>query len=132
MEDAAPVNPRTPNDVDRAVGLRIAALRKRMGMSQDTLGAALGVTYQQVQKYEKGRNRIGAGRLREVARALVVPVSDLLDDPVDRHPSDVLVLLAETGAVDVLQAFATIEDAALRQDVLALVRSAVRIGRTAD
>lgn len=62
------------SEIDRMVGSRIRARREALGMSQGRLGQALGVTFSQVQKYEKGSNRIGAGRLFQVATLLGVPV----------------------------------------------------------
>ena len=63
------------NDYDRIIGQRVIEKRKPAGISQERLGFALGVTFQQVQKMEKGVNRIGAGRLVDIARALHVPVT---------------------------------------------------------
>jgi transcriptional regulator with XRE-family HTH domain len=68
---------RASNLVDDAVGARIRLLRKRRGMSQQELGNALGVTFQQVQKYENGKNRVGASRLHMVAIAPDVPINEL-------------------------------------------------------
>ena len=68
-------NPRGPNLVDRHVGSRVRLRRQLLNMSQEKLGDELGVTFQQVQKYERGANRIGAGRLWTLARVLDVPVS---------------------------------------------------------
>jgi DNA-binding XRE family transcriptional regulator len=65
-----------PNPVDLLVGARIRVLRKRSKMSQAELGKALGVTFQQVQKYENGKNRVGAGRLHLVSTTLDVPISE--------------------------------------------------------
>jgi transcriptional regulator with XRE-family HTH domain len=65
--------------VDSLVGERIRLLRKRRNMSQTDLGKALGVTFQQVQKYENGKNRVGASRLHQVATALNVPITELFD-----------------------------------------------------
>ena len=70
------MRPKGPNPVDVLVGSRIRLLRKRRKMSQAELGKALGVTFQQVQKYENGKNRVGASRLHLVATALDVPVSE--------------------------------------------------------
>lgn len=64
-----------PNPIDTHVGLRTRLRRKMLGMSLEKLAAALGITYQQVQKYEKGVNRISASRLRHIARVLQVPES---------------------------------------------------------
>jgi transcriptional regulator with XRE-family HTH domain len=65
------------NPIDEAVGVRIRLLRQRRKMSQSELGKALDVTFQQVQKYEKGTNRVGASRLQMVADALNVPIAEL-------------------------------------------------------
>src|SRR5437588_9574105 len=62
------------NPIDRHVGSRVRMRRKMLAMSQTKLGDALGVTFQQVQKYEKGTNRIGAGRLQQISHILQVPV----------------------------------------------------------
>ena len=66
---------KAPNPVDRHVGSRVRMRRMMLGMSQEKLGNALGLTFQQVQKYEKGTNRIGASRLQQIAHILQVPVS---------------------------------------------------------
>jgi transcriptional regulator with XRE-family HTH domain len=65
---------KAPNPVDRHVGSRVRMRRMLIGMSQEKLGEALGITFQQIQKYEKGTNRIGASRLHHIARVLGVPV----------------------------------------------------------
>ncbi|MGH6853068.1 MAG: helix-turn-helix domain-containing protein, partial [Methylocella sp.] len=62
-----------PNPIDRHVGGRVRMRRVMLGMSQEKLGDALGLTFQQVQKYEKGTNRIGASRLQQISRTLDVP-----------------------------------------------------------
>lgn len=64
---------KTPNPIDRYVGSRVRMRRVILGMSQEKLGEALGLTFQQVQKYEKGANRIGASRLQQISRTLDVP-----------------------------------------------------------
>ncbi len=69
-----------PNPVDVHVGARLRLRRTLLGMSQDRLGEAVGLTFQQVQKYERGTNRIGASRLFDFARVLDVPVSFFFDD----------------------------------------------------
>src|ERR671917_1916562 len=70
----------TPNPVDVRVGARLRLRRNMLGLSQEKLGEAIGVTFQQVQKYERGANRIGASRLHELSRVLDVPVSFFFDD----------------------------------------------------
>ena len=66
---------KSPNPIDKHVGSRVRMRRMMLSMSQEKLGDALGVTFQQVQKYEKGANRIGASRLHHIARILQVPVA---------------------------------------------------------
>src|SRR5437016_10124339 len=70
----------TPNPVDVHVGSRVRLRRTLLGMSQEKLGEAIGLTFQQVQKYERGANRIGASRLFDLSRVLDVPVSFFFDD----------------------------------------------------
>jgi len=69
-----------PNPIDVHVGTRVRLRRTLLGMSQEKLGDALGLTFQQVQKYERGANRIGASRLYDLSRVLDVPVSFFFDD----------------------------------------------------
>ncbi len=124
--------PKQTTDVDRLVGLRITALRKARGMSQTALGNAVGVTFQQVQKYEKGQNRVGAGRLREIARLLEVPVSAFFEDDKasDGPQEDVFGFLSAHGAIELLRAYVAIQDDQVRRDVLSIVRSAARLSQT--
>src|SRR5436853_7717475 len=70
---------KAPNPIDKHVGSRVRMQRMMLGMSQEKLGDALGLTFQQVQKYEKGTNRIGASRLQHICRILQVPVSFFFD-----------------------------------------------------
>src|SRR5437667_9426334 len=69
-----------PNPIDVHVGSRVRLRRNMLGLSQEKLGTAIGLTFQQVQKYERGANRIGASRLHELSRVLDVPVSFFFDD----------------------------------------------------
>src|SRR5947209_3640717 len=69
-----------PNPTDVHVGVRVRLRRTLLGMSQEKLGDALGLTFQQVQKYERGANRIGASRLHQLSRVLDVPVTYFFDD----------------------------------------------------
>lgn len=70
---------KVPNPVDRHVGARLRMRRIQVGLSQEKLGEALGITFQQIQKYEKGSNRIGASRLQLAAKVLAVPVNYFFD-----------------------------------------------------
>ncbi len=69
-----------PNPIDVHVGSRVRIRRTLLGMSQDRLGKEIGLTFQQVQKYERGANRIGSSRLYELSRVLDVPISFFFDD----------------------------------------------------
>ncbi len=74
-------------DVDRHVGQRVKLARAIAGVTQEKLGEAIGITFQQVQKYEKGINRIGAGRLQQIAAALGTSVDFFFEDVPNPHPS---------------------------------------------
>src|SRR5512147_1895392 len=76
--------PGVPNPVDIHVGSRVRLRRTLLGLSQEKLGEAVGLTFQQIQKYERGANRIGASRLFEFSRILDVPVSFFFDDMAER------------------------------------------------
>src|SRR5215207_2583556 len=69
-----------PNPIDVQVGSRVRLRRNMLGLSQEKLGEAIGLTFQQVQKYERGANRIGASRLHQLSQVLDVPVSFFFDD----------------------------------------------------
>jgi transcriptional regulator with XRE-family HTH domain len=71
---------RTTTDLDALIGARVKLRRKELGMSQSVLGAKLGITFQQIQKYENGTNRISAGCLYEISRALSVPITYFFQD----------------------------------------------------
>jgi transcriptional regulator with XRE-family HTH domain len=89
----------------------------------------VGVTFQQVQKYEKGLNRVGSGRLSEIAHLLEVPVSAFFEDSdgaAAQEQTEVCGFLSTPGATDLLRAFASIEDDQMRREVLALVRGLAR------
>ena len=128
------VEQKKPTDADHSVGSRIALLRSARGMSQTALGQALGISFQQVQKYEKGRNRVGAGRLQTIADHLGVPISTFFEgesaqvDASDQTEAG-LAFLKSSGAAELLKAYTAIPDEQMRRDVLALVKSAARIGR---
>ena len=122
------MSPKDTTVIDHVVGTRIAALRKTRGLSQTALGEAVGVTFQQIQKYEMGANRVGAGRLQVIAKFLDVPVSMLFsDDEETDEQVGAFEVLAVPGATVLLKAFLEIEDLQLRSDVLALVRTAAKM-----
>jgi transcriptional regulator with XRE-family HTH domain len=132
VSDVSKQSVKRPNPTDIYVGSRVRMRRKMMGMSQEKLGERLGITFQQIQKYEKGTNRIGASRLQKIAEILEVPVSYFFPD----QSSDVAIGLAEEGGpgyvVDFLstaeglelnRAFARIKNAKVRRKMIELVRA---------
>ncbi|MFG5119405.1 helix-turn-helix domain-containing protein [Methylorubrum sp. POS3] len=128
----SPPPPKHATEADRLIGLRLTALRKARGLSQAALGAAVGITFQQIQKYERGRNRIGAGRLQTFARIFEVPVATFFEDQGDElsgEPAEVFGFLREPGAIDLLRIYAAIPDEGLRREIVALVRSTARLNR---
>jgi transcriptional regulator with XRE-family HTH domain len=124
---------RGPDAVDKVVGRNIRILRLAKGLSQTELADALGVTFQQVQKYEKGTNRIGAGRLHEIARILQVPISFFFEgsprQPGARSEADgpplptyVTDFLATSDGLALTKAFMQIKDSTLRRRIVSLVQ----------
>jgi transcriptional regulator with XRE-family HTH domain len=112
--------------VDRLVGQNIRIFRTAKGMSQTELGAAVGVTFQQVQKYEKGANRVGASRLVQIAQVLGVPASRLLDDAAGGGKTGgpaLTDLLTVPYAVQMLQAFAAVSSDDIRRSLLNLTQT---------
>lgn len=123
---------KAPNPVDKYVGSRVRMRRIMLGMSQEKLGDALGLTFQQVQKYEKGTNRIGASRLQQIAEILQVPVSFMFEGgPAGPTPSSGLSeapspayvsdFLATSEGLALTRAFTRITDPKLRRSIVDLV-----------
>lgn len=121
------------NPVDARVGHRVRLRRMLMGMSQERLGELLGLTFQQVQKYEKGVNRIGAGRLFEIAGILSVPVSFFYEDAEaaltatpgfaeDDESGSVMEFISSGEGLQLTLAFMRIKDSKVRRRILDLVR----------
>ena len=120
--------PKSPSPVDVAVGRNARLWRMARGLSQAQLAERLGVTFQQLQKYEVGANRIGTGRLVKLAAVLRVPVAALFegtDAPEHSHSS--LSLLSDSRSLRLAQAFAAIKNSTLR---LSLVNLVERIAAT--
>jgi transcriptional regulator with XRE-family HTH domain len=125
------------NPVDAHVGNRVRLRRMLVGMSQERLGELLGLTFQQVQKYEKGVNRIAAGRLFEISGILGVPVSFFYEDfdgrraggfAEDGGSPPVMDFLASGEGLQLSLAFMRIEDPKVRRRILDLVRSLAEEG----
>lgn len=112
-----------PDPIDVAVGARIRLRRKALGISQSKLADAIGVTFQQVQKYERGANRVSASTLAKIAKALDTPVAAFFGAEDDATPEGLFKSLSAPGASELLEAFAKIRDAEQRQAVIAVVRS---------
>ena len=112
-----------PSPIDVHVGSRIRLRRTLTGMSQERLGEALGLTFQQVQKYERGVNRVGASRLYDLSRVLDVPISFFFDDMPDPATGHGLHGLAERP--DGLSA--PVDDPMAKRETLELVRAYYRI-----
>jgi transcriptional regulator with XRE-family HTH domain len=131
---------KTPNPIDRHVGARVRMRRLMVGLSQSKLAESLGVTFQQVQKYEKGANRIGASRLQQLARMLEVspsfffeggpsgpsPSPGFNEDPGNTYVVD---FLSTSEGLQLNRAFTAIKDPRLRKSVIELVE---RIANTAE
>ena len=115
-KDTAPLDP-----VDVAIGARIRTRREAARMTQAELAKHAGVTFQQVQKYERGQNRVAAARLLQIAEALRTTGADLLGELDDGGPDGLA--LATPGANALLTAFRTIESPDTRNAVLAIVMS---------
>ena len=123
--------PKQTTEIDHGVGSRIAFLRTANGLSQSALASALGVSFQQVQKYETGKNRVGAGRLQAIAERLGVPVSSFFEPDRPDASEGSPTLLRISGATELLRAYNAIADEQMRRDVIALVKAAARIGQGA-
>jgi len=125
---------KAPNPIDKHVGSRVRMRRMMLSMSQEKLGDALGLTFQQVQKYEKGTNRIGASRLQQIAHILQVPVSFFFDgapniplaprvEGMSEAPSPAYIsdFLATSDGLALTKAFMRIDDSKLRRRIVDLV-----------
>jgi transcriptional regulator with XRE-family HTH domain len=113
---------KAPNPIDKYVGSRVRMRRMMLGMSQEKLGNALGLTFQQVQKYEKGTNRIGASRVQHISQILQVPVAFFFEGAPDLQPQ-------LNGANGALEAPSTtyVSDFLATQEGLALTKAFTRI-----
>ncbi len=136
IEKSSNNNARKPNPIDIHVGGRIRLRRMMNGMSQEKLGVQMGLTFQQIQKYEKGINRVGASRLFTLANVLEVPVSYFFDDleANDAIPgqtgfaesgkqSFVLEFLSSREGLELNKAFVRVTDPQVRRRIIDLVRS---------
>ncbi len=126
-------NKKKPNPIDIHVGSRIRLRRTMLGMSQEKLGESLGITFQQIQKYEKGTNRVGASRLQNIATILNVPVSFFFEDAPGEgagasgaEPSSsnyVVDFLSSSEGLQLNRAFVKISDQKVRRKLVDLVKA---------
>ncbi|MFC4626442.1 helix-turn-helix domain-containing protein [Daeguia caeni] len=129
-------NKKKPNPIDVHVGSRIRLRRNMLGLSQEKLGENLGITFQQIQKYEKGTNRVGASRLQAISSILAVPVSYFFEDaPVgtetavnngfaeENDTAYVVDFLNTNEGVQLTRAFTKISDPKVRRKIIDLVKS---------
>lgn len=127
-------NKKRPNPTDIHVGSRIRLRRNMLGMSQEKLGESLGITFQQVQKYEKGTNRVGASRLQAISSILDVPVAFFFEDAPGGHGEGkglgednsttfVVDFLNSAEGLQLNRAFARITDPKVRRKVIELVKT---------
>jgi transcriptional regulator with XRE-family HTH domain len=131
----------TPNPIDKHVGSRVRMRRMMMSMSQEKLGDQLGLTFQQVQKYEKGTNRIGASRLQQIAQILGVPVAFFFEGAGPEatpggfreagSPEFVADFLSTSEGLALTRAFLRVRDAKVRRRIVDLVE-ALGGGRDAE
>jgi transcriptional regulator with XRE-family HTH domain len=115
---------RSPDPVDALVGRNIRIRRIDKGLTQTDLGKAIGVSFQQVQKYEQGTNRVGGGRLYKIADVLGLPISAFFegaDSPHHKVKESPTALLAEPHALRLLRSFCKIDDMEARRAVIAVV-----------
>ncbi|MGV1915395.1 helix-turn-helix domain-containing protein [uncultured Agrobacterium sp.] len=128
-------NKKKPNPIDIHVGSRIRLRRTMLGMSQEKLGESLGITFQQIQKYEKGTNRVGASRLQNISAILNVPVSFFFEDaPGEQSASAsssaeasssnyVVDFLSSSEGLQLNRAFVKINDPKVRRRIVDLVKA---------
>lgn len=135
-------NKKKPNPIDIHVGSRIRLRRTMLGMSQEKLGESLGITFQQIQKYEKGTNRVGASRLQNIAAILNVPVSFFFEDAPGDQPGSatgmaeasssnyVVDFLSSSEGLQLNRAFVKISDPKVRRRIVDLVKALSAEGET--
>mgnify|MGYP003431162503 CR=1 FL=1 len=131
-------NSRRANPIDKHVGERVRMRRMLLGMSQERLGEQLGLTFQQVQKYEKGVNRIGAGRLFDLSHVLGVPIQFFYEDAptyqiegashggfAEKSPgeTELVDFMATREGLELNKAFVRVTDARVRRSLIELIRS---------
>jgi transcriptional regulator with XRE-family HTH domain len=124
------ITKKSPSPIDVYVGSRMRMRRTMLGMSQEKLGEAFGVSFQQVQKYEKGTNRMSSSRLQQATNVLGVPVSFFFEDLPDTQvsgytepwPGYVNEFVSSHDGLRLIKAFTSIENDAMRRRIVSLVQ----------
>jgi transcriptional regulator with XRE-family HTH domain len=123
-----------PQDVDRHVGSRVRMRRMMVGMSQEKLGDSCSITFQQIQKYEKGTNRMGASRLHHIARVLDVPIEFFYERAssdqgsngpimIDGQSRSMTDFLATSEGLELVRAFTAIKDSKVRRRIVDVAKA---------
>lgn len=112
-----------PNPIDVEVGARVRAYREAAGLSQHDLSRLIDISFQQIQKYERGQNRISVSRLMQIAEQLGTSGAVLLGEAAGPKNDDPKTLLETPGALDLLRAYKGIRNAAHRQGLLAMAQA---------
>jgi transcriptional regulator with XRE-family HTH domain len=129
LAEGLAISTSNPDPFDKHVGRRVRMRRMMLGMSQQKLGNAIGVTFQQVQKYEKGTNRMGSSRLMQIGQALEVPPTFFFEDalgkrkPNNNAPSPAYIsdFLATSDGLALARSFTKLSGAKLRRAIVAMV-----------
>jgi transcriptional regulator with XRE-family HTH domain len=134
LQVKAAVSQRSPDPIDVLVGHNIRIHRIDQGLTQTDLAKRIGVTFQQVQKYEQGMNRVGGGRLFKIAEVLRLPISTFFEGPPSsrlKMEESPLKLLSEPHSLNMLKAFCQIENAEIRRLLIEVVErlASRRVGR---
>ena len=124
------MGPKDPNEIDRLVGSRVRQRRMQRGLSQEQLAQPLGITVPQLQKYEKGQNRIGASRLHRIAALLEAPIAFFFEvntpaegGPPAEHAAPDASVFADRATIELAMAFRRLASPAVRRALLELVRA---------
>ncbi|ATO56822.1 helix-turn-helix domain-containing protein [Bartonella sp. 1-1C] len=120
-----------PDPMDIYVGTRIRLRRNILGLTQEKLGEKLGITFQQIQKYEKGTNRVGASRLQAIAEIMDVPVSYFFDKGISiqslegftESDNNFIDFCSSSEGIQLMRAFTNISDAKVRRKIIDLAKA---------
>ncbi|KQV27875.1 hypothetical protein ASC97_05800 [Rhizobium sp. Root1203] len=126
------IKTKSPSPVDAEIGGRIRMRRKLLGMSQTDLGAKLGVTFQQIQKYEKGTNRVGGSRMQRIAEVLGAPVGFFFESSLSQgatvEESEILSFASTSEGLDLIRAFSKIQSSKARRQIIGIAQTVASQG----